>query len=88
MLLLILYFILFSCFSFSLFGIDKYKAIHHAFRIPERTLFICSFLGGSYGALLGMKCFHHKTKKTSFRVIIPCLCILHTILILFVYFNY
>lgn len=52
---------------FLLMGIDKYKAKHHHYRISENTLLLCSFCCGSVGGLLGMICFHHKTKKESFK---------------------
>ena len=40
---------------------DKRRAIKHRFRIPERTLFIVSLLGGSIGTWAGMYLFRHKT---------------------------
>ena len=33
---------------------DKRRAIKHRFRIPERTLFIVSLLGGSIGTWAGI----------------------------------
>ena len=37
-------------------------------RVPERVLLALSFAGGTAGALVGMKVFHHKTAKSSFRM--------------------
>ena len=34
--------------------------------MPEKTLFLLPLLGGSVGALLGMRVFHHKTKHWYF----------------------
>ena len=45
---------------------DKRRAIKHRFRIPERTLFIVSLLGGSIGTWAGMYLFRHKTKTLVF----------------------
>ena len=45
---------------------DKRRAIKHRFRIPERTLFIVSLLGGSIGTWAGMYLFRHKTKHWYF----------------------
>ena len=42
-------------------------------RVPEKTLFLLSILGGSVGALLGMKAFHHKTLHKTFRFGIPAI---------------
>ena len=52
--------------TFAVYGIDKAKAKRGAWRIPEKTLFLLPLLGGSLGALLGMRVFHHKTKHWYF----------------------
>lgn len=52
--------------AFALMGIDKGKARRGAWRIPEKTLFLSAILGGSAGAILGMRCFRHKTKHNRF----------------------
>jgi uncharacterized membrane protein YsdA (DUF1294 family) len=54
-------------------GIDKKKAIHHAWRIPEKTLFLASILGGSIGTWAGMYVFRHKTKHWYFVVGMPAI---------------
>ena len=38
---------------FAMYGIDKYKAVHHKWRIPEATL-IGAAVFGVFGALAGM----------------------------------
>ncbi|HBP24387.1 MAG TPA: DUF1294 domain-containing protein [Oribacterium sp.] len=63
--------VLMSILSFLLYGVDKYKAIHHRWRVPEQTLLLSAFLGGAPGALLGMQLFHHKTRKWKFRLLVP-----------------
>jgi len=52
-------------------GLDKSKARKGLWRIPEKTFFIVSLLGGSIGTLAGMYAFHHKTKHWYFVVFIP-----------------
>lgn len=59
--------------AFALYGIDKYKAKAGAWRIPEKTLLGIAVLGGSVGAIAGMKYFHHKTKHWYFRYGLPAL---------------
>lgn len=76
--LLALWLVLISLATFFAFGIDKWKAkrkeTHEAVRrVPERTLFLLSALGGSVGALLGMRVFHHKTLHKTFRFGIPAI---------------
>lgn len=59
--------------SFFLMGIDKSKARRRKWRIPEKTLFAFALLGGSIGAILGMRIFHHKTRHWYFVWGMPCI---------------
>lgn len=69
-----------SVLSFFLFGADKRRAVRGEFRIRERTLLLSALLGGP-GALLGMRLFHHKTRKPLFRVLVPAFFVLDAILL-------
>ena len=71
-----LYLLAINIATFSAFGAGKRRARRESWRIPEKTLFLLSLLGGSAGALLGMRIFHHKTRKWYFRFGIPLLLIL------------
>ncbi len=62
--------------GFSLMGADKRKARRRQWRIPEKTLFLASLLGGSVGTLAGMYFFHHKTRHWYFVVGMPAILIL------------
>ena len=55
-----------SMLAFALYGIDKNRAKNNRWRIKESVLLGVSFLGGSVGALLGMKAFRHKTRHKYF----------------------
>jgi uncharacterized membrane protein YsdA (DUF1294 family) len=56
--------------TFAFYGLDKTFARQRLrTRIPELTLQILALSGGTVGALAGMKMFHHKTVKGSFRII-------------------
>ena len=59
--------------AFTVFGWDKRCARRQHHRVPERTLFTLAAVGGSIGALLGMRVFHHKTRHNSFRFGIPAI---------------
>ncbi|MCH5252767.1 MAG: DUF1294 domain-containing protein [Lachnospiraceae bacterium] len=65
-------------------GLDKSKAKRRAWRIPERTLFLLSFIGGSIGALAGMYLFRHKTKHKKFVIGMPLILILYLVIACFV----
>ena len=69
--------LLMNLLAFVLYGVDKLKAKKGAWRIPEATLLLVAFLGGSLGALLGMEVFRHKTKHAKFRILVPLFLILH-----------
>lgn len=57
---------LWNTIVFSLYGIDKWKAVHKQYRISERTLLLSTLICGGLGSLLGMVVFHHKTRKKRF----------------------
>lgn len=57
--------------GFFFMGLDKWKAKHKSFRIPEKTLFGIAIAGGSLGAWAGMYAFRHKTRHWQFVVGIP-----------------
>ena len=65
----------FSVIAFALMGIDKGKARRGARRIPEKTLFLFTLLGGGIGGTLGMHVFHHKTRHWYFAVFFPLIAI-------------
>ena len=57
--------------TFLVYGIDKWKAKQGSWRISEATLLILAVIGGSIGALLGMKVWHHKTMHKKFKYGLP-----------------
>ena len=67
--------------TFILYGADKAKAMKGKWRIPEKTLLLFAACFGGLGAFLGMKVFRHKTKHTSFRILVPMCMIIQFILI-------
>ena len=57
--------------TFILYGIDKWKAKRDKWRIEEATLLWWAVFGGSIGAWLGMKTWHHKTQHAKFTWGVP-----------------
>ena len=68
---MVIYLLAVNFITFLLYGDDKSRARRHAWRIPEKTLILSAVIGGSAGAILGMRFFHHKTRKPKFAVGVP-----------------
>ena len=73
---LLIYLAAINIVAFFLYGIDKWKARHDKWRITEATLLWIAVAGGSIGALLGMRLWHHKTQHAKFRYGLPTILIL------------
>ena len=73
----ICYIVVINLVSFMMFGIDKYKARRGQWRISEATLLAVAAIGGSIGARMGMKVWHHKTLHSKFRYGVPIILLAH-----------
>ena len=67
------YLLAINAVAFIMYGVDKYKAKKAKWRIPEATLLLLAVLGGSIGAWMGMKVWHHKTMHKKFKYGIPAI---------------
>ena len=76
------YLVLVNVVTFVAYGIDKYKAKKGKWRISEAALLLMAVFGGSIGAWLGMKFFHHKTMHKKFYIGVPTIIILQLALAL------
>ena len=73
--------------TFFLYGIDKYKAKKGRWRISEATLLLMAVIGGSIGALAGMRLWHHKTMHKKFKYGIPVIIILQVAIAVYLQTN-
>lgn len=64
-------FLIWNAVVFLMYGLDKFKAKRHIWRISEKVLLGSAFFGGAVGAALGMAVFRHKTRKYKFTVGVP-----------------
>ena len=71
--IVIFYLLAINLLTFVTYGVDKWKARHNRWRIPEATLLLLAALGGSIGALLAMRVFRHKTLHRKFRYGVPAI---------------
>ena len=84
---LLAYLIIVNVLAFLMFGIDKWKAKHRKWRIPEATLLGLAVVGGSIGAWLGMKTWHHKTLHKKFQYGVPLILFAQIALVCYFYFS-
>ena len=73
--LILIYLIAINVVTFFLYGMDKWKAKRSKWRISEATLLGLAVIGGSIGAWLGMKVWHHKTMHKKFNYGLPLILI-------------
>ena len=79
------YVIVINVITLMMYGIDKWKAKHRKWRIPEATLLIMAAVGGSIGAWTGIKLFHHKTLHKKFKYGVPAIFLIQLGIVVFVY---
>ena len=79
--IVLIYLAVINVVTFFVYGIDKWKAKKSKWRIRETALLGLAVLGGSIGAWLGMKVWHHKTLHKKFRFGVPAIIIIQFALI-------
>ena len=73
---------IYACMSgvtFGLYAWDKWRARREGRRVAENTLHLMEFLGGWPGALVALKVVRHKSRKTSFLVVLYAIVFLHLV---------
>lgn len=71
---LVIYLLAINVLAFAVYGWDKAQSkVQGARRVPEKTLFLLAILGGSVGAILGMRVWHHKTRHWYFKYGLPAI---------------
>ncbi|MBO7497696.1 MAG: DUF1294 domain-containing protein [Bacteroidaceae bacterium] len=80
--ILLYYLIGINMLTFFVYGIDKWKAQKGRWRIPEASLLTLAVIGGSIGAWVGMKAWHHKTMHKKFKYGLPLILLAQIALII------
>ena len=86
--IVLIYLAVINVVTFFMFGIDKWKAKKSKWRVRETALLGLAVLGGSIGAWLGMKVWHHKTLHKKFRYGIPVIIIIQLVLSVYLIYEY
>lgn len=81
---ILIYLVIVNILGFLVMFIDKRKAEKGRWRIPEKTLFILAFIGGSIGTIVGMYAFRHKTQKLKFTLGFPAILIIQIIIAIYI----
>lgn len=81
----IFYLIFISALSVITCVLDKLMAKRGGRRVPEKTLFILSILGGSLAMYLTMRSIRHKTKHKRFMIGIPLIFIFQLTAVIYIY---
>ena len=79
--IIVIYLIVINVVTFFIYGIDKWKAMRSKWRISEAMLLGLAVIGGSTGAWLGMKVWHHKTMHKKFKYGIPVIIVIQLFII-------
>ena len=92
----LIYLVAINIVTFFMYGIDKWrstsgrllptgrkKAKNSKWRIRETAFLGLAVLGGSIGAWLGMKVWHHKTQHKKFKYGVPAIIIVQLALIVY-----
>ena len=79
------YLLAINAVAFIVYGIDKYKAKKAKWRISEATLLLLAVVGGSIGAWMGMKVWHHKTMHEKFKYGIPAILLIQIALMAYLH---
>lgn len=85
---ILFYLLLINAASFLLMLADKHKAKRNLWRIPESTLIGSAVLGGSVGAIVGMRLFRHKTRHPKFYIGLPLILAAQIGVGIFLYWNF
>ena len=81
------YLLAINAVTFTIYGIDKYKAKKAKWRISEATLLMMAVFGGSIGAWFGMRVWHHKTMHKKFKYGIPTIMFIQIVLMAYLHMN-
>ena len=81
------YLLAINAVAFIMYGIDKYKAKKAKWRISEATLLLLAVVGGSIGAWMGMKVWHHKTMHKKFKYGISAILLIQIALMAYLHMN-
>ena len=82
-----IYFVCINVITFLTYAIDKDRARKGKWRIRESVLLGLCVVGGTLGGLLGMRLYHHKTKKPKFYIGVPTILVMQIAMFIWVLYG-
>jgi uncharacterized membrane protein YsdA (DUF1294 family) len=79
---LVFYLLAINLLTFAIYWLDKRAAVRGDRRIPESTLLMCGFGGGTLAAIFAQQKLRHKTRKRAFQIKFWLLTMLQIILLI------
>ncbi|WP_375497549.1 DUF1294 domain-containing protein [uncultured Nostoc sp.] len=68
-----------SFITFAQYADDKYRAKQGRWRISEKRLHLCEFMGGWLGAFIAQRTLRHKSSKVSYQVVFWVIVAIHIV---------
>ena len=68
-----------SFITFAQYTDDKYRAKQGRWRISEKRLHLCEFMGGWLGAFIAQRTLRHKSSKVSYQVVFWVIVAIHIV---------
>ncbi|WP_375509493.1 DUF1294 domain-containing protein [uncultured Nostoc sp.] len=68
-----------SFITFAQYADDKYRAKQGRWRISEKRLHLCEFMGGWLGAFIAQRTLRHKSSKVSYQVVFWVIVTIHIV---------
>lgn len=68
-----------SFITFTLYADDKSRAKQGRWRVSEKTLHLCEFMGGWLGAFIAQRRLRHKSSKVSYQIVFWVIVAIHII---------
>jgi uncharacterized membrane protein YsdA (DUF1294 family) len=85
--LLFHYLLLINILTLLIFAMDKQWSINKQRRVPEKTLWLLSLIGGSVGGIVAMEICRHKRQKIGFVVVMYLILVVQLIVGVYWYYS-
>ncbi len=82
----LLWLVVINVYAFFRMGWDKRKAENEEGRTSEKHFFKTAIIGGTFGVIVGMRMWRHKTQKWKFQVPVYAILVLQVLFLIAIYY--